>query len=160
MSEYYQQHTRKDRLMATCKTCSNIASHRRYQDDRKAWNEYAMNWKKTHHDAWLKIQRRYRLTHRDELKAYSATKPWLMSTYGITKAEYDKMRLEQQDRCLVCGERKETLVVDHDHKRNKIRGLICHRCNLGIGLFHDDPILLEKVIRYLRDQLVIELSAR
>lgn len=44
--------------------------------------------------------------------------------------------------CTICGD-EDSLVVDHDHKTNKIRGLLCNRCNKGLGLFRDDPNLLE-----------------
>ena len=41
------------------------------------------------------------------------------------------------------------LVVDHDHKTNKIRGMLCNRCNQGLGQFKDDPELLEYARIYL-----------
>ena len=50
--------------------------------------------------------------------------------------------------CIICGA-ETTLVVDHDHATGKIRGMICNKCNLGIGLFQDDPDLLEFARIYL-----------
>lgn len=50
--------------------------------------------------------------------------------------------------CTICGD-KESLVVDHDHKFNKIRGIICNRCNKGLGLFRDNPEFLEYARIYL-----------
>ncbi len=57
----------------------------------------------------------------------------------------------QDDRCAVCGEVPESLCVDHDHVTNSYRGLICHPCNLGLGLFKDDVSRLRGAIRYLED---------
>ena len=52
--------------------------------------------------------------------------------------------------CEICGRKeKRELSVDHCHKKIKFRGLLCSRCNLGIGIFEDDPKLLVKVIEYL-----------
>ena len=50
--------------------------------------------------------------------------------------------------CFIC-KRTENLNVDHCHKTNEIRGVLCTRCNLGIGYFKDDPMLLKKAIKYL-----------
>lgn len=48
----------------------------------------------------------------------------------------------------ICGS-EEKLVVDHDHKKNKIRGMLCNHCNRGLGHFRDDPMLLEFAAQYL-----------
>lgn len=50
--------------------------------------------------------------------------------------------------CTICGENTD-LVVDHDHKTNVVRGLLCNKCNKGIGLFKDSPELLEYARIYL-----------
>ena len=63
--------------------------------------------------------------------------------YGITRAEYDRLLGEQHGVCAICrrapsevsvpkGWRHE-LCVDHDHVSGRIRGLLCHQCNVGIG---------------------------
>ena len=49
---------------------------------------------------------------------------------------------------MICGS-NESLVVDHDHKSGKIRGLLCNHCNRGLGHFRDDPDLLEFARIYL-----------
>ncbi len=50
--------------------------------------------------------------------------------------------------CVICGS-DEPLVVDHDHKTNRIRGMLCNHCNRGLGHFRDDPSLLEFARIYL-----------
>ena len=42
------------------------------------------------------------------------------------------------------------LCVDHNHSNGRVRGLLCHRCNMGIGMLRDDPLFLIKVIAYLK----------
>jgi hypothetical protein len=50
--------------------------------------------------------------------------------------------------CTICGDDGD-LVVDHDHYKNTIRGILCNRCNKGLGLFRDSPDLLEYARIYL-----------
>lgn len=50
--------------------------------------------------------------------------------------------------CTICGDTGK-LNVDHDHKKNVVRGLLCNRCNFGLGHFRDDPQLLEFARIYL-----------
>lgn len=52
--------------------------------------------------------------------------------------------------CTICGEvDAKGLVVDHCHTSNTVRGMLCNRCNMGLGLFRDDPFLLEFARIYL-----------
>jgi len=50
--------------------------------------------------------------------------------------------------CTICGQ-EGGLVVDHDHKTNQVRGMLCNHCNRGLGHFKDDPNLLEYARIYL-----------
>lgn len=50
--------------------------------------------------------------------------------------------------CELC-ESTENLKVDHDHKTMKIRGVLCHHCNVAIGHMRDDPERLRRAADYL-----------
>lgn len=61
------------------------------------------------------------------------------------------MRETSDGRCEICGEIPEvTLCIDHDHDTGFVRGLLCRQCNLGLGLFGDDPDRLAAASEYLR----------
>jgi hypothetical protein len=56
--------------------------------------------------------------------------------------------IETVKECVICGS-EENLVVDHCHKTNIVRGMLCNHCNRGLGHFRDDPELLEFARIYL-----------
>jgi len=92
-----------------------------------------------------------------ECSTSGQTSAYLKRNYGIDYKEYCRL-LECQDRkCAICGgegfvmaqHHKLKLVVDHDHKTGKVRGLLCHNCNRGLGLFKDDLETLTNAHKYL-----------
>lgn len=73
-------------------------------------------------------------------------------TAGLTETRYREMIQEQAGLCAVCGfppAVRDVLFVDHCHAQNRVRGLICHNCNVGLGNFKDDPARLAAAIDYL-----------
>lgn len=74
----------------------------------------------------------------------------LSKRYGITKAEYMELLVEQDYGCAICKRHFPVLNVDHDHATGLVRGLLCRDCNLGIGYFKDTPELLQAAILYLK----------
>lgn len=95
--------------------------------------------------------------------AYNKSRNWadapikksyrLMKEYGITLEQYNQMFQEQKGCCAICGihqqELGRTLAVDHSHTSSTVRGLLCDKCNLGLGLFRDNPSLLLSAVSYL-----------
>ena len=75
--------------------------------------------------------------------------------YGITADDFKQMFETQQGKCAICNEEPKTkrgLHVDHDHETGKVRGLLCHGCNVALGSFKEDVTLLNKAIEYLRSK--------
>lgn len=88
-----------------------------------------------------------------------------MNTKAICKShnfdvqDYEEMFKAQNSRCAIC-EKHETrtfkgktmrLCLDHDHETGKIRALLCHDCNTGLGKFRDNIDLLTRAAIYLMD---------
>ena len=76
----------------------------------------------------------------------------LMWKYGITLEEWKKLFRMQDNKCAICKSSStngKNWHTDHDHKTNKVRGILCNLCNLGLGKFKDDPLILENAIAYL-----------
>lgn len=75
--------------------------------------------------------------------------------FGMDAAEYDRRLQAQHGVCAICKappEDGEVLCVDHEHNTGLVRGLLCTRCNLGLGQFRDNPAVLAAAIRYLEDE--------
>lgn len=75
--------------------------------------------------------------------------------FGIDQAEVDRMFVEQNGACVICGnwlDQGRNTHIDHNHVSGKVRGLLCGLCNKGLGLFKDSPDLLELASKYLRDR--------
>ncbi len=53
--------------------------------------------------------------------------------------------------CAICGEKpgKKKFAIDHDHRTDKVRGLLCMRCNIAVGLLRDDPMLMMSAWKYI-----------
>jgi hypothetical protein len=69
---------------------------------------------------------------------------------GCTEAQYNERMQKQAGKCEICGkELWQELRIDHDHKSGALRGLLCDKCNLGIGHFADSPDVLRKAAQYL-----------
>lgn len=66
--------------------------------------------------------------------------------------DYERSLALQDGKCAICGDGpslRRKLAVDHDHKTKRIRGLLCHRCNMGLGLAEDSSVLLRAMADYL-----------
>lgn len=75
--------------------------------------------------------------------------------YGLTVDDYERMLAEQHESCGICDRHPTSvgpLVVDHDHESGRVRGLLCRRCNLGLGLFYDTPDIADAAADWLRQR--------
>jgi len=73
--------------------------------------------------------------------------------YDLTEEEYVSLGTLQQGRCAICGNlpvEGEKLMVDHDHETGEVRGLLCRKCNTGLGFFNDDTQLLLTAVGYIK----------
>jgi hypothetical protein len=77
----------------------------------------------------------------------------LKHTTGLTKDQYNELATIQDNKCAICSKplvnNGKKLSVDHCHKTHLVRGLLCNKCNFGLGYFDDDPSKLLNAINYL-----------
>ena len=97
-------------------------------------NEYARKYRK------LPSSKKFRLDAR------------LQRQYGIDIEARDLLLELQGGVCAICGTdtpTKHGWCVDHDHITKRTRGILCSRCNHGLGNFKDSVVALQKAIHYL-----------
>ncbi len=70
------------------------------------------------------------------------------SRYGMTCDELRAFRAKHKSRCGICKDAR-LVVVDHDHKTGRPRGLLCHNCNSAIGKLNESPALFRAALAYL-----------
>lgn len=125
LSEYYAQKGNSDGKKNVCKKCDNFRI--------KTWRQ---NNKEKHKQQARDGQLKY--------------------LYGLTRQDYEQMVVDQNHVCAICGlepvphKIHGRLVVDHCHEENVIRGLLCAKCNQGLGLFQDSYTNLLKAARYIK----------
>lgn len=126
---------------------------------------------KEYHAKWYKEHKEKRLI---QIAEHAAGKPkeWIQAKgrkhhlkrrYNITPEEYETKLASQDYKCALCGKdandnvrrgKVEPLYVDHCHKTNKLRDLLCHQCNSGLGQFKDNIESLLKAVDYLRKHML------
>lgn len=79
-----------------------------------------------------------------------------VSTFGVTLDSYDEQLVRQNGRCYLCGSTepggvKNRFAIDHNHETGSVRGLLCDKCNLALGLINDRVDVLENMISYLNE---------
>jgi transposase-like protein len=76
------------------------------------------------------------------------------SKYHINQ-EYFKIMLDsQKNKCAICNNKfksNRTIFIDHNHKTNKIRKLLCPKCNYLLGCCNDNINILKSAILYLKN---------
>ena len=94
-----------------------------------------------------------------ELKKLWAKNSYLKKKYNINLDEYNILLKNQNGKCAICKKNPKPnkgLAVDHSHITGKIRGLLCYKCNNGLGLFDDNISYLKNAIGYLKYQATLE----
>jgi len=115
-----------------------------YSKDNCEWVEMTGNSKKADY------AKQWRKENPEKVK-----NNYLRKMFGITLEDYNRMYKSQDGKCAICGKEEPyegySLAVDHNHKTGNVRGLLCSKCNLGLGCFKDSETLIQKAITYLNN---------
>lgn len=104
----------------------------------------------------------WRLANPDRVKEYrKANRPATYLTesarkYGITAEKFSELMVNQNEACATCRrpfhwlDKKTKPHIDHCHASQKVRGILCNRCNTVLGLVADSKALLAALTAYLK----------
>lgn len=103
---------------------------------------------------WVKDNPRRNREQQAKYRSTTGRERMLRSKYGISGEEYKKLLREQGGKCACCGTgspggKHHAFHVDHCHQSGRVRGLLCHNCNTGIGLLGDGLQGINKALTYL-----------
>lgn len=154
VTEFYKNHKNKDGLRPECKACRIKAAQQWY----KANSEKAQNssdiWRESNSEKVKRMTKAYRDANPDMIRGQHLKQYWPTLSAKEALIKFNELKSLQNNCCAICGTNKpygrtNEFVVDHCHETGKVRGLLCHPCNSGIGMFKDNASLLEKAISYL-----------
>jgi hypothetical protein len=143
-------------------------SRKWHEDNREYHNKKQREYYHSDPERKERIKERQRLyneTHREAISTQRAEryrKPRvrrqvrnanLLRLYGISIEDYERMVVEQNGMCAICGTTEPKgrggFHLDHDHVTGKNRQLLCTPCNTTLGLIKESVETLSAMIQYL-----------
>jgi len=155
LSEFSKRSGATDGTRGECKQCHNTrqtkwAKSHGYKYQSEYYKQYFSKKIKSRRkistqEESIKKVKDYNLNNKKKRQEYYRKK-----LYNLTELEYLKLLNKQNNKCAICSQTfVKTPHIDHNHITGKIRGLLCHKCNLMLGLCNDNITLLNNAIGYL-----------
>jgi hypothetical protein len=153
-----------DGLQFYCKACTSLRAARNYRERRLRSglsvrekvdvpdrHKYCPGCRQVvPHEGWHRSRhvRDGFASHCKACRRERQRRDHLKRTFGLTPEELQTLIASQGGVCAICDDGKPEH-IDHDHETGRIRGVLCGPCNMGLGLFKDDPRRLEAAVDYL-----------
>jgi hypothetical protein len=133
-SDFYKSKQKWDGYDSWCKKCKLLANRKYVKHPEVAARKRAFRIK-------------YNLNTKEKRKFVR-----MRHLYGLSFEEYNSLVAGQAGKCGICGESfvfDRFCHIDHCHETNIVRGLLCHKCNAGLGFFRESKEILLKAISYI-----------
>lgn len=135
LESFHHKKGSKDGRQTRCKPCNQASVEEWQKNNQKQFQE---GWKRRATESDYSLKRK-------------------LTKYRLSLEDYNKLLEDCDNKCTIC--RREVvkwLDIDHCHLTGVVRGLLCNKCNTGLGLFQDDPVLLQNAIKYLENAPLAE----
>ena len=146
LSRFWFQDKKLGKRMSACKDCGKNRCAWYRNKNRKILNEKRKERYYANREQNVLNARKYRKENPDKVFATN-----IKVKFGITTAEYNALLKKQNGKCAICGKshnNKRRFCIDHCHKTNKIRGLLCNGCNTGVGFYE---LYKQQYEKYLKE---------
>jgi len=136
LSEFNTSKITADKLYTWCKLCAKEYRQQYHEINKERENRKNKEWR-----------------NNNKKKVSGLARTRRLRMYGLTNREYDELLKSQNGKCAICGvpqlESNWSFCVDHNHKTDKIRGLLCFNCNTMLGKVGDSVSILISAVEYL-----------
>jgi len=164
-SDFYPDKTRKSGYSSKCKECARSYQNKKTSTQKvtklcskcslvKNVSEFDFNrGRGDGYQSRCKICRRDSKRVEWSISSEAERTRKILIKYGLLYHEYEAMLVAQDFACLICktgfAEIGKPPCIDHSHKTGAVRGLLCHGCNVGLGFFNDDVVIMQNAIEYI-----------
>jgi hypothetical protein len=126
--------------------------HAYYLANREEALVRARAWQAEHPELTASYKAKTRDRLRSDPEYYAMEKRMaVLNRHGLTIEDFNALLVAQSGLCAICSTQLIKPHIDHCHIEGHVRGLLCHLCNIGLGMFRDNPALLEAAIVYLTE---------
>ena len=157
---YVRNRRGRSEITTQCKICHRASASTARNENREKANSWAKEDRRKNPEKYREQAKKYKKKNWQKISVAES-----LRTLAITNDQYNEFKFEQNNKCSICKEEETRkgrggeicrLCIDHCHKTGKVRALLCHSCNTGIGKFKDDIVLLQKAIEYLKKHNHVE----
>lgn len=131
-----------------CTKCKEIKSLSLFTKDAGQPRGYRSSCKDCNRAYYNRVAREYFHANKEKISSKAI---WYnrKSQFGLTREKYFEVLSSQNNACAICKKASDKMRVDHNHETGKFRGLLCHKCNSGIGLLGDNVTIIKNAAEYL-----------
>jgi hypothetical protein len=147
LSAFCKNMSAKDGLNRICRTCSAVCLRGYMLNNRDKVLATRKEAYKIHKEKRNETARNYSLKNKDKIASYKRLKK-----YGLSEENFQSMLKTQGGKCYSClapFSNETRIEVDHSHFTGEVRGLLCGKCNRGVGFFDDNPDRLDRAANYV-----------
>lgn len=147
-SEYHRDSSKGDGLCPQCKECKTATNLSWTAENRERQRETTRRWQEENKEQYAASKR--------------SAHP--KRAYGITLEQHDAILTLQRHQCAICykpaAADDRTFHIDHCHTTGEVRGILCPKCNKGLGLFDDLPEVIMNAAKYVSTPAELRIHAQ